>query len=199
MKQDITAHILTCMVLAFFVSLLFVLTDARAQSPENSGAAEGLTVVPLGLGRNVPVDFWTKEHLFYVNGDTVRRTLEEHRGKMLVLDFWFSGCFNCLLHQKEIAYFKELYADELAVIMVNSKGTKEDYDKIVKFTDSKTFKNLGLIDFTSIIDDEYLEAMFVHYGFPHYVWINGRGVFQLQTFRNLLDRDYRTPFIDIKR
>ncbi len=47
MKQDITAHTLTCMVLAFFVSLLFVLTDARAQSPENSGGADGLMQRPL--------------------------------------------------------------------------------------------------------------------------------------------------------
>src|SRR5690606_8786823 len=67
--------------LGFLCFMLFNLSDAWAQSAE-SRTAEGQTEIkPLRLGEKVPEEFWTREHLYFVNGDTVRKTLKEHRGK----------------------------------------------------------------------------------------------------------------------
>src|SRR5690606_32680986 len=66
--------------LGFLCFMLFNLSDAWAQSAE-SRTAEGQTEIkPLKVGEKVPEEFWTREHLFYTNGDTVRKTLQEYRG-----------------------------------------------------------------------------------------------------------------------
>ncbi|RKF41940.1 hypothetical protein BCY89_00025 [Sphingobacterium siyangense] len=169
-----------------------------AQTSRKESGADGLLKV-VSLGEKVPADFWTKKHLFYSNGDTIRRSFEQYKGKLLVLDFWFSGCTKCLLHQKEISYFKQKYADSLIVIMVNSKNTKDNYEKIQHMTQQDWFKKLGINNFSSIIDDEYLSQILPSNGYPTYFWINNYGILQLITFRNLLNRNYQAPFIDKKR
>ncbi|MCY4781539.1 hypothetical protein ORI89_17925 [Sphingobacterium sp. UT-1RO-CII-1] len=178
-------------VLFSFASIM----EAQAQEPRQSGATSQEEV---RIGRGVPVNFWTKEHLFYVNGDTVRKTLEEHKGKMLVMDFWFSGCSRCLLHQKDIRTFIDEYADDLVVVMVNSKKTREDFDKINTLYQKGFFKKFGIEHFETIIEDDYLASILPSTSYPHYAWINSLGVLQLRTFRNLLDRNYVAPFIDGK-
>lgn len=152
-------------------------------------------ITPIKIGQKVPEEFWSYEHLFYINGDTIRRTLQEHRGKMLVLDFWSSGCVPCLLHQKEINYFKEAYSNKLAVVMVNSLGTKEDYSRLKGYAEKGRFTRVGIDNLVSIIEDSYLERLFPYRSYPTYFWINESGILQTQTFRNLLDREYVAPFI----
>ncbi|NGM61926.1 TlpA family protein disulfide reductase [Sphingobacterium sp. SGG-5] len=190
---------MSLIVLIFFVFLLFVLFDVRAQSRQEVGTAEGQTPPQaLMVGQKVPEEFWTHEHLFYINGDTVRRTLQEHRGKILVLDFWMSGCMPCLLHQREINHFKSAYPDRLAVVMVNSRRTREDYGKIDRFARSERYTSLGLGGLVSVIEDGYLEMLFPYGSYPSYFWINRRGILQTHTFRNLLDRNYSAPFMEKK-
>lgn len=152
--------------------------------------------MPLILGQKVPEEFWTREHLFYINGDTVRKTLEEHRGKLLVLDFWTSGCTKCLLHQKDINHYKQKYANDLLVVMVNSRRSREDFAKIDAYYHSERFARLGLGGLVSIIEDSYLEKLFGHIGYPSYFWINRWEYLQTMTYRNFLDSDYTLPFID---
>ncbi|PRD46914.1 TlpA family protein disulfide reductase [Sphingobacterium haloxyli] len=177
--------------------MLFNLSTAQAQSPENGEAAEGQTEIkPLVVGQKVPEEFWTREHLFYVDGDTVRKTLEEYRGKLLILDFWFSGCLKCLLHQQEINYFEKKYSHDLKVVRVNSMPSRENYTKLDLYFKSERFLRLGLTTFDSIIEDDYLYGLFAVSAYPNYFWINRDGILQLQTFRNLLDRTYQAPFID---
>ncbi|WP_286862860.1 MULTISPECIES: TlpA family protein disulfide reductase [Sphingobacterium] len=180
--------------------LLVSMFSLSAQTPRKDSGADGaLKIDPVFLGQKVPEDFWSKKHLFYSNGDTIRRSFDHYKGKMLVLDFWFTGCTKCLLHQKEINYFKEKYADNLVVIMVNSKNTRDNLEKITHMTKADWFKQLGINNFTSIIEDEYLSKMLPSNGYPTYFWINTYGILQLITFRNLLDRNYQAPFIDQKR
>lgn len=179
----------TFMKLFYLILLSVLLFDARAQV--------GQSEVP--IGHKIPLEFWTKKHLFYINGDTVRRSIEHHKGKMVVLDFWFSGCSPCLLHQKDIASYVGEYPDDLVVIMVNSvRGgySNEGYDKIDSLYRKKYFEKFGITHFETIIEDRYLGALFPATSFPHYVWINSLGYVQLRTYRNLLDRNYSAPFID---
>ncbi|SFS98249.1 TlpA family protein disulfide reductase [Sphingobacterium wenxiniae] len=181
-------------LLLLFVSM-FSLSDAWAQSAE-SRTAERQQQKEVSIGHSVPKDFWTKEYLFYINGDTVRKSLEEHKGKMLVLDFWSSGCAPCFIHQKEIRWFAERYKDDLVVVMVNSLNTRDTYEKLDGLYHKGHFEKFGLQHFESIVADDYLISLFPYTSFPHYVWINGLGRLQLRTFRNLLDRNYVAPFID---
>ncbi|WP_164121884.1 MULTISPECIES: TlpA family protein disulfide reductase [Sphingobacterium] len=164
-------------------------------SPAYGQEAKGLNEVQsLHIGQQVPDEFWTKEHLFFINGDTIRRTLEEHKGKMVVLDFWSSGCGPCLLHQKEIDIFKAAYPNDLAVVMVSSNQSRENYQKLYNFMKQGRFEKAGINHLVSIIEDGYLEKLFRHYAYPSYFWINRSGILQTHTFRNLLDHNYQAPF-----
>lgn len=180
-----------------FLIIFCVLFSGLLVSPALGQEADGLNKVqPLTIGSKVPNEFWTHQHLFYINGDTVRQSLEEHKGKLLVLDFWMSGCTTCLRHQKEINVFKKSYAEKLAVVMVNSKKTKENFEKIDWAVRSDRYKQLGIERLESIIEDTYLERLFPYHCFPSYFWINENGVLQTHTFRNLLDNGYQAPYIE---
>ncbi|MCY4779649.1 hypothetical protein ORI89_08295 [Sphingobacterium sp. UT-1RO-CII-1] len=168
--------------------------EAQAQEPRNGGAT-GSKVSEISIGHKVPEEFWTKEHLFYINGDTVRKTLEEHKGKMIVLDFYSSGCAVCLVHQKDIKTYTDKYKDDLVVIMVNSVKTRDNYYSLDSLYHKGYFDKFQIYDFESIIEDDYLMQFFPYSSYPHYVWITYQGRLQLRTYRNLLDPNYVAPFI----
>lgn len=174
--------------------MLFYLSDAWARSRDDLEAAQR-RIEPIDIGLKVPEEFWTMEHLFFINGDTIRQSLQEHRGKMIVLDFWFSGCAPCLLHQQDIKQFTTKYKDHLIVVMVNSKATREGYEKIKNLYDKKYFERFGIQYLETIIEDEYLLSLFPHAVYPHYVWINEIERPQLMTSSNLLDEAFVAPFI----
>lgn len=177
-------------LVVYFVSMFSLLSQAQPVKAQ-VGARD---IVPLVVGQKVPNEFWNKQHLFFVNGDTVRRSLKEYKGKLLVLDFWSSTCGSCLSHQKEISLYKTKYRNDLNVLMVNSLMTKDNLQRIDKFYrlhKDKSFKD----GFQSIILDESLQAQFLHVGYPNYIWINASGYFQIQTFRNLMDRSLAPPYI----
>lgn len=154
-------------------------------------------IVPLRIGQSVPNEFWTKEHLFFINGDTIRQSLEEHRGKLLVLDFWNTKCAPCLSQQSEIEFFKKNNPDDLTVVMVNPIVSKDRLEDVVKLNSNKErLSAVSMSGIESIVVDEYLAKLFRPGGYPFYVWINRRGIVQLTTFRNLLDRSYVAPFLD---
>lgn len=150
---------------------------------------------PLMVGLTVPDEFWTTKHLFYIDGDTIRKDLTEYKGKLLVLDFWSTSCASCIAHREEISYFTDKYSDHLAVVMVNPKKTNDDLSRIRAF--DKRFYVPDTNSFLeTIIEDKILQELFKFSGYPHYVWINRYGYIQTTTFRNLLDRGYVAPFID---
>ena len=47
-------------------------------------------------------------------------SLRELRGKVVLLDFWTSGCINCLHLVPHLAYLERKYRDQLVVIGVHS-------------------------------------------------------------------------------
>lgn len=174
-----------------------VFSYAHAQSAQERAVAGQTLTEPLIVGQKVPDEFWEREQLFYINGDTVRKSLEEHKGKLLVLDFWSTSCASCLFHQKEIDSFKSAYKKDMNVIMVNPIKTKDNIDRIKTFYQNHyVLKSGSRRHFESIILDDSLHRIFQFSGYPHYIWINKEGYVQTQTFRNLLDRNYVAPFID---
>lgn len=179
------------------VTMCFIalFSNLVAQEPHKDRGADGQqTVKALLVGQKMPAEFWTREHLFFVNGDTVRRSLEKYKGKMLVLDFWASGCAPCLAHQEEIKEYTSIYKSDLAVVMVNGRNTRDSYDKLKRLYDKGHFEKFGITRLESIILDEYLTEMFSAFSFPTYAWINKIHRLQLLTYRNLLDRSYVAPF-----
>lgn len=186
------------LVSPFIMFLLFSHTVLAQSTKMWSAAGTVLPIKSLTIGEKVPAEFWEMKHLFYDNGEIRELTLSEFKGKLLIFDFWSTTCTICLKHQEEISHFKEKYKDQLAIVMVNPLNSYDNLSILQKKIREPFFKSFGITEanFTTIVEDEYLQALFPSKGYPQYVWINSAGYVQLITFRNLLDRNYSLPYID---
>lgn len=90
------------------VALLAALLGTVVKVPSN--AQEYVGVAP---AREFP------QGLDWINTDRPL-TLEELRGKIVLLDFWTYGCINCIHVIPDLQALEEKYADELVVIGVHS-------------------------------------------------------------------------------
>ncbi|TYR36914.1 redoxin domain-containing protein [Sphingobacterium phlebotomi] len=163
--------------------MLFNLSTAQAQSPENGEAAEGQTEIkPLLVGQKVPEEFWTREHLFYVDGDTVRKTLEEYRGKLLIVDFWATWCAICWYQMKDNHHLSDRYNGKIDFLLVSPQSTKDNFEKI-STTHHTRLRNLGLKSLSSVFADNYISNLFLFKGYPAYMWISPSGHFIAHTGR----------------
>jgi thiol-disulfide isomerase/thioredoxin len=138
---------------------------------------------PLMVGWKVSDDFWTKEHVFYVNGDTIRKSLIEYKGKPLVLDFWATWCVSCVKAFPKLSLLQEKFKGRLNILLVNSASNKDDIKKIQKIVGDHLLKN----NLNTIYDDRYMEKLFPFEGVPQYIWINSRGVLEGITSGRLLN------------
>lgn len=137
-------------------------------------SVQGQSLQPMLISEKVPEEFWTREHLFYINGDTIRKSLQEYRGKLLILDFWSSNCGACIYQMKNKQQFKETLKDLVTLIPVNPPRTKDTYQSIVNIH-NKHFKDKGDQGFSTIFQSDYLSALFPTYAYPMYVWISQLG------------------------
>lgn len=149
---------------------------SRYRRPPYSGQA---TIRPLRSGEKVPDDFWTKKHLFYLNGDTVRKSLEEYKGTLLIIDFWATWCGACRVNFPKLEELKQNFGNEISFILINPTVYKNNFDQISKAYEE--FKNSGGSSLESIIFDEYFVDLFPHIGIPRYIWINKKGRFIAST------------------
>src|SRR5690606_17230230 len=157
----------------FLCFMLFSLPMDWAQSAETRAAERQTTVNALTVGEKVPTDFWPQEHLFYVDGDTVRATLEEYKGKVLLLDFWATWCGTCIASMPRIHALQDSFAQDMAVLPV----TQQSAVIVSKFIAGNS--DLSQIDLHSIVGDSVLKKIFPHKMIPHVVWIVDEKVYAI--------------------
>lgn len=166
MRKDIVIML----VIYVCIHTLFV----HAQSTDTPVRAGQGDVRPLLVGELLPDEFWTKEYLFYINGDTVRKDLSAYKGKLLVLDYWSTWCAICLWQMRDKQQLFAKYPKEMALLLVNPSKTKDDYKSIRKKQDIIAERSAeGRVE--SIIEDVYIQALFPAFAYPTYVWIGPRG------------------------
>lgn len=150
------------------------------QIADSRSINEEKEIKPLIVGQKVPEDFWTKEHLIYSGGDTIRQSLKKYKGKPLVIDFWASWCGSCLNSFSKLETLKNVLGDQCNIILINGKYTKDDYSAVEKSYDT-VIERHGTSTIPSIIQDEYLSQLFPHIGIPYVVWITKSGMIQSLT------------------
>ncbi|MGG5902302.1 TlpA family protein disulfide reductase [Sphingobacterium daejeonense] len=176
LESATTGHKLVYVRQAFLTPVFcFILFSyAHAQSAQERTGAGLTDITPLIVGQKVPEEFWDREHLFYVDGDTLKMSMKEHRGKLVILDFWSTYCAICLHHMKHSHSFLASYGDTVALIPVNPQATKDSYRTIVN-THNRTLRKPEAPGFSSIYSDVFISKMFPIYAYPTYVWIGPTG------------------------
>ncbi|QBR13246.1 TlpA disulfide reductase family protein [Sphingobacterium sp. CZ-2] len=178
------------------LSIIFYLAGSAQSNNQFSSDITNRDSFTIRVGQQVPKDFWNQKHLLYEDGSVKEITLNQFRGKKLILDFWSIGCGTCISHQKNIDQFKLQYKDDIVVLMVNSRVKSDTVEAIKRF--ESRFKEYFPNGLKTIILDDKLNNYFHPIAYPTYVWINRLGIIEIITFRNLLNTTISPPFLPSK-
>lgn len=120
---------------------------------------------PLTVGEEVPKI--VSMNVF--NTDLKYIDLEAYRGKLLILDFWTTGCTSCIGSFPKLDSLQREYADNLQIILVTPQMKKD----VLAFF--KKRKDIKLPNIPIITDDRDLKILFPYTAVPHVIWIDKTG------------------------
>ena len=150
--------------------ILFCIATAQAQSVETRPAI-GQSIKYLNIGDQIPDELWNLP-LQVVNHPQGKETitLADHKGKLIILDFWATWCSPCIRNFPKIHALQNEFGDKIKVLAV----TPQDIDVINKFFKTEVGKDLTYV--TSVVQDSILSEYFPFICVPHLVWINPAGI-----------------------
>ncbi|MFB2117853.1 TlpA family protein disulfide reductase [Parapedobacter sp. 2B3] len=162
-----------------YISLLAVLTSmclyavkqvsAQQAEPVATAVAE---IKPLQIGDTIPEWLWhhplqVVNHSPIGGRDTV--TLDDYRGKLIILDFWATWCSPCIASIEKLSAIQQIYPDKVALIPIASHEAI-DNQSLANFMKSKNWPVASVID----RDKFFFDGVFRHgerNGIPYVVWI----------------------------
>ncbi|WP_169305581.1 TlpA family protein disulfide reductase [Sphingobacterium alkalisoli] len=169
----------------FILCFVVLFSDAQAQFA-GERAAEGLNKIkPLEIGDRVPEELWEMP-LQVSDADGIRdnRTLNDYRGKLIILDFWATWCKSCIEGFPKLDKLKAAFGEDIQFLLVNSAQTKDTNDGVLKFFE-RYKANFGYVpSHPLLIGDTIFQQLFPHDAIPHFVWIDPSGKLKAVTHPN---------------
>lgn len=156
-------------------SILYLVTLCKTLT----WAQEGEHIDPLKIGDQMPD--YTFVNL--INHETPTARLTDFQGKMIILDFWSTGCASCIESWPGLLKLQKRFHSEIQIILINAF---QDEKTVRTIFDKR--KRLAGIDVTlpTVCGDSRLARMFPSLGVPHIVWIDKKGIIQARTYGALL-------------
>lgn len=126
---------------------------------------------PLSVGDTVPsISF---ELLNYTQSTA---KLSEFKGKLIILDFWATGCSSCMALFPKMEALQRQYEGKLQIMLVNPRESTELIAARTKHYRKYKYKpGTGLSWLPAINGDKRWIELFPHNAVPHHVWIDGQG------------------------
>lgn len=124
-----------------------------------------------------------------INNYTGKTRFSEFKGKLIILDFWSTGCSSCISNFGHLEELQQEFKDQIQIFLVNIFETKEDIENRLKGRYLNKFKlpNLPCIVAEKSITTEEagmrasaIRRMFPSRGVPYHVWIDMNGVVRLK-------------------
>ncbi|WP_293298878.1 thioredoxin-like domain-containing protein [Pedobacter sp. UBA4863] len=134
-----------------------------ANSPEITSGARG--AAPLKVGDKLPESFWQQEHTVYANGKTTIQTLEQYKGKLLILDFWGRYCVPCIEALPKLSQLGEEFKEEVKILSIS------DFDSEQSLKQGLSRFGLAKLNLDFGLHSAWLKKIFPHKRIPHVVWI----------------------------
>lgn len=133
--------------------------------------ANSQQIQPLKFGDKIPQSLWdAKFTALQGDGKKTTITLNDYKGKLVILDFWATWCSACIEGFDKVQKLQNQFPQELKVLLI----TNESITKIDEFF-KKRITWGQQVELTSIVEGAPLTAYFQHELIPHYVWISPDG------------------------
>ncbi len=152
------------------------------------------TVKPLKIGDKVP-DIVFNEMLNY---HVPSARLSDFKGKLVILDFWNTGCTGCIQAFPKAHRLQKEFNDEIQIITVGKQGADYPHTLIKPFMERKKGTKYALELPTAVMELNnqaakevftYMVAAFQISGFPQLVWIDKYGIYRANTRGEYLSSD----------
>jgi len=143
--------------------LLVVGAGVHAQTNSKQGKPVG-SIRPLQIGDTIPDAAWhlPLQVVNHPDGrDTI--TLNDYRGKLIILDFWATWCVPCIKSLQKLDTLQNRFVKDLFVIPT----TYEKAEKVRPFFRERRWS------LPAAISEITLKGYFPHQSIPHQVWIKG--------------------------
>lgn len=131
-----------------------------------------------------------------------KKSLKEFKGKLIILDFWHTGCSSCIEAFPKMSKLQEKYKDKIQIFLVNPYESYERFmgnwsNKLKTAYNTKTNVHKYVIpsNLPVIVDAVQLGRLFPgRGGVPYHVWIDQSGVILL---RGIAENTYEQKIEDV--
>lgn len=131
---------------------------------------------PLNIGDTIPESVWNLPLQIrnHPEGKQIT-TLNDYKGKLIILDFWATWCSPCLAMLPKTNELQKQYDNQIRFLPVTYEPESK-VQALIKKTGWNPMQQLSYL-----INDTLLSQLFPHKGIPHYVWLNNKGIIQAIT------------------
>jgi thiol-disulfide isomerase/thioredoxin len=98
--------------------------------------------------------------------------LNEFKGKILILDFWNTGCTSCVESWPKLLKLQEQYKDKIQIVLVNPLQDEKMINPLLKRWEKNFNKKMNL---PIAYGEKMADSLFPHQTVPHVVWIDQKG------------------------
>ncbi|GGG88332.1 hypothetical protein GCM10007415_22940 [Parapedobacter pyrenivorans] len=164
--------------IAFLLIIVGVATHSKGQAPKTPAKAELTNALPTGNSIfdelwNAPLTLWNA-----ADNSTETVTLKDHRGKVIVLDFWATWCKSCIVNMPRMHRLQDQFQENMIVLPVTYESTET---VATLFTRSKA-SGIGQLrgSFQTILSDSLLKEAFPNPNgtIPYFALIGKDGLYK---------------------
>lgn len=108
------------------------------------------------------------------NYHSAKLSLGELRGKLVILDFWSTGCTSCIQSIPHLEELQKKFNGKIQIILINPWESKNKIEERV--SQMKILRRgIGLTTLPIVLGDTIWRYIFPHFNLPHHVWIDKEG------------------------
>lgn len=138
-----------------------------------TGMAQSVTVKTTAPGTIIP-DFLIEN---VVNRNATPVNVSAYRGKLILFDFWNSGCSGCIAAFPKMDSLQKKFNNNLQIYLVNSQKNKDTRRRVdITLNRMKSWFDQP-VDLPVIFPDTIITSHFKYQVLPTIAWISPDGIF----------------------
>jgi thiol-disulfide isomerase/thioredoxin len=141
------------------------------------------------IGHKVP----DGELINVINYPASTLRLSDFKERLIILDFWGTGCISCIEAFPEIDSMQKVFGRKIQIILINSQSK----DSTIRFF--QKHKKIKMPGVPFVTGDTLLSLLFPHKFLPHHVWIDGSSTVRFITNGYNTTFERITNFLEGKR